>query len=373
MDASLFLVAIGVLTSCLNLLLAAFLTLAKGPNWKANRFLAGFLLLSAVDMIGWASALLPPSVQPWLMLRRSLAFMQMPCFFAYFLALLRPDRSSVAHRRLGWILVAASGASLTPRALAMQGVNLPFDMAIGQEIRWISIALHLQFYVYAAWIAHLVFAPDRERDQAIPVATHRWLKALLITSVTAGTLVFAKSLFRLAGDARTYGYLDLVVGSSASAIICALTLFALLHRDLLVGSTARLRARRKIDPDSAQMADLAALQSFMTSREPFLDPDLSLRKLARQLALPERELSRLINELEGLHFFDFVNRYRIKKAAGILANPDQAPRTILEIAHHVGFNSKSSFNSAFLKHVGQTPSSFRRSREPDPPQSDQRQ
>jgi hypothetical protein len=125
MNPQLFLVAIGVLTSCLNLLLALFLVLARGPNWKANRFFAGFLILSAVDMIGWAGDLLPPSFQPLLILRRSLAFMQMPWFFAYFLALLRPDRSSLIHRRVGWVLVAVSGASLAPEALAMLDIGLP--------------------------------------------------------------------------------------------------------------------------------------------------------------------------------------------------------------------------------------------------------
>lgn len=364
MDPQLFLVAIGVLTSCLNLLLAAFLVLARGPNWNANRFFAGFLILSAIDMIGWAGSLLPPSAQPLLTLRHSLAFMQMPWFFAYFFSLLRSRHPGPEHSVIGWFLVAASAGSLAPRALAMAGIDLPIDVPSGNGSRWISVGLHLQFYIYVAWIGHLVFASDRQLKSAVPVTTHIWLKALFMVSATAGTLVFAKSIFRMIGDTGTYAYLDVIVGSSASAIMCSLTLFALVHREILIGQVKIRGLRRKADPDAARLEGWTSVQSFMTSREPFLDPDLSLRKLARQVAMRERDLSSLINELEGMHFFDFVNRYRIRKAAAILADPEQARRTILEIAHEVGFNSKSSFNSAFLKHTGQTPSRYRHSHGP---------
>lgn len=357
MDSQLLLVAIGVLTSCLNLLLAAFLTLARGPNWGANRFLAGFLVLSAVDMAGWAGDLLPASAEPLLVLRRSLAFMQMPLFAAYFLALLRPDRSMRAHFVIGWVLVAISAAALVPRALPMLAMDLSHTVPNREISRWISIALNAQFYAYVVWIGRFVFA--RHPDHAQPGRTRLWLKTLLGTSATAGTLVFAKSMYRLVNDAQSHAHLDLIVGSSAAAILCALTLFALVQRDVLVGQDKTGRTRRKVEPDALRKADLATVLSFMSAREPFLDPGLTLRKLARQLAMPERDLSRLINETEGLHFFDFVNRHRIAKAAAILSDPDQARRTILDIAHEVGFNSKSSFNSAFLKHIGQTPSSYR--------------
>lgn len=357
MDSQLFLVAIGVLTSCLNLLLAAFLTLARGANWGANRYLAGFLLLSAIDMAGWAGDLLPASAEPLLILRRALAFMQMPLFFAYFLALLRPKRSMRVHFVIGWVLVAVSAAALVPRALPMLAIDLS-NAVLNREIsRWITIALDVQFYIYIAWIGRFVFVPDS--DHAVPRRTQLWLKALLVASATAGTLVFAKSVVRLMDDVPSHAYLDLIVGSSAAAILCALTLFALVQRDVLIGHDMTGRARRKADPDALQKADLAIVLSFMTAREPFLDPGLTLRKLARQIAMPERDLSRLINEVEGLHFFDFVNRHRVAKAAAILSDPDQVRRTILDIAHDVGFNSKSSFNSAFLKHIGQTPSSYR--------------
>ena len=40
-------------------------------------------------------------------------------------------------------------------------------------------------------------------------------------------------------------------------------------------------------------------------------------------------------------------------------NPIDPNETILEVMYDVGFNSKSSFNSAFKKKTGSTPSEFK--------------
>ena len=73
------------------------------------------------------------------------------------------------------------------------------------------------------------------------------------------------------------------------------------------------------------------------------------------------DLSVLINHHLNQHFFDFINEYRIQKAMQILKNPSKKKLTILEILYEVGFNSKSSFNTAFKKHTNQTPTEFRNS------------
>src|SRR3546814_13921561 len=73
----------------------------------------------------------------------------------------------------------------------------------------------------------------------------------------------------------------------------------------------------------------------------------------------QRELSCLINQQLGVHFFDFVNRYRVEKAAAVLIDPAKHEMSVLEIAFETGFNTKSSFNAAFSKHLGSTPTEYR--------------
>ena len=98
----------------------------------------------------------------------------------------------------------------------------------------------------------------------------------------------------------------------------------------------------------------------MENKKPYLDFELTLQKLCVQIERPEKELSILINHHMGKHFFDFINEYRIEHAKMILSNPDKKHQTILEILYQVGFNSKSSFYTAFKKITGKTPILYRK-------------
>jgi len=81
----------------------------------------------------------------------------------------------------------------------------------------------------------------------------------------------------------------------------------------------------------------------------------------KQINVPSRDLSIAINHNLNKHFFDFVNEYRIKKAMEIFKNTTDEKLTVLEVLYEVGFNSKSSFNTAFKKFTGTTPSEYRKS------------
>jgi AraC-like DNA-binding protein len=105
---------------------------------------------------------------------------------------------------------------------------------------------------------------------------------------------------------------------------------------------------------------VALLNSFMAESEPYLDPSLSIYNLSKQINIPPKDLSLLINHDLNQHFFDFVNGFRIRKAMEILRDPDKKELTVLEILYEVGFNSKSSFNTAFKKLTRLTPTEYRR-------------
>ncbi|TNE60465.1 MAG: AraC family transcriptional regulator [Bacteroidetes bacterium] len=105
---------------------------------------------------------------------------------------------------------------------------------------------------------------------------------------------------------------------------------------------------------------LDKIKTHMEDEEPYLDASLSIFQLSRQVDIPVRELSLLINHQLDKHFFDFVNEYRIKKAMELLRDPRHNKTTVLGILYEVGFNSKSSFNTVFKKFTGQTPSEYRK-------------
>jgi AraC-like DNA-binding protein len=122
-------------------------------------------------------------------------------------------------------------------------------------------------------------------------------------------------------------------------------------------------ARSALD-DAARERIRRKLADAWSVHRHHLDSRLTLRSLCLQLRENPHYVSQVINQDLGTSFYDLVNRQRIAEAQRALrADRD---RTVLEIALAVGFNSKSTFNSAFRQHTGQTPTEFRRNAAGEP-------
>lgn len=106
---------------------------------------------------------------------------------------------------------------------------------------------------------------------------------------------------------------------------------------------------------------LSRIKDFMINNEPYLNPELTLKDLSQNLNIPERLLSGLINQYNNQNFYDFVNNFRVEKAKKLLKENKSKSKTIQEIIWDSGFNSKSTFNLAFKKFTGTTPSEFKKS------------
>jgi ligand-binding sensor domain-containing protein/AraC-like DNA-binding protein len=105
---------------------------------------------------------------------------------------------------------------------------------------------------------------------------------------------------------------------------------------------------------------LQQLQKIMEEEKPFLDPELSLQKLAERIGITREDLSHVINEQLGRNFKNFINEYRIEEAKRKLVDPQENQFVLLKIAFDVGFNSKSAFNASFKKSTGLSPSEYRK-------------
>lgn len=96
----------------------------------------------------------------------------------------------------------------------------------------------------------------------------------------------------------------------------------------------------------------------MQQEKPYLESELTLSDLARQLHITSSLLSQIINVGFNKNFNDFVNAYRIEAFKIRLQKSDYQHLTLLGIALECGFNSKATFNRAFKKHTGQSPSEY---------------
>jgi AraC-like DNA-binding protein len=94
----------------------------------------------------------------------------------------------------------------------------------------------------------------------------------------------------------------------------------------------------------------------MADEKPYLDQNLSIFMLAKMLSTNSKYLSQVINVEFGKSFVHFINEYRIEDAKKILLSENNY--TIEAQSQMAGFKSKSSFNTAFKRHTGTTPSLF---------------
>lgn len=93
----------------------------------------------------------------------------------------------------------------------------------------------------------------------------------------------------------------------------------------------------------------------------YKDQDLTIYKLAKEINTNSKYLSTIINKEFGKNFVNFINEYRITEAKQNLKSEKFKNYTIEALGQHVGFKSKSSFNIAFKKYTGKTPTEYLKS------------
>ena len=99
------------------------------------------------------------------------------------------------------------------------------------------------------------------------------------------------------------------------------------------------------------------VEKAMKVERVYRESDLSLRSLSEALKENVHYVSQVISQDFDSSFYDLINHHRIEEAKQLLLTGRE--KTVLEIALEVGFNSKSTFNTAFRRNTGMTPSAFR--------------
>ncbi len=98
----------------------------------------------------------------------------------------------------------------------------------------------------------------------------------------------------------------------------------------------------------------------------YADEDLSLPKVAREVAIHKDYLSKLFKKETGIGFSDYINLHRIKKARELLETTSMRS---YEIARRVGFQDETYFCRVFKKIMGMGANEYRR-KEKDKPFSE---
>jgi AraC-like DNA-binding protein len=183
-----------------------------------------------------------------------------------------------------------------------------------------------------------------------------WLRTILFVFAGAWMLFAIKQVFWLTGT--SVPTFNVLLAFTESLAIAAFAYLGLNQPDLPSdqATKAETPVRQPILSEERLRRTAAKLKNALNTNKLYADSNLSLRKLSDATGATKNHISETLSQHLGVNFFDFVNSHRAAEAKRLLAKSELS---ILEISLEVGFNSRSTFNAAFKKHVGSPPSVYR--------------
>jgi len=236
--------------------------------------------------------------------------------------------------------------------------NLPIRLT--EKIILLLQDVHLFVYLFLTF--RRIKAVDNASPQTryvIPFASRiKWLGQLAVCFGLFLVTVFLLYVYILARG-KYHPVTNYIYTLVTSGIIYFIAFKVVLQPDAVSpGFAQKYKAYMQFDGEEGN-AYVKKLTTLMAVDKIFTNPDLKLAVLSNQIGLPPHQLSKLINEKFGKSFNDYINGYRIEEFISRVNKDTAKAYSIYGLALDVGFNSKSSFNAAFKKITGKTPSDYR--------------
>ena len=131
-----------------------------------------------------------------------------------------------------------------------------------------------------------------------------------------------------------------------------------LHTRTNVADSVSRKTNANHVPDETVEKAVGLLTSAMQHDQLYLDPELTVEKIARHVRLPQKTVSFVLNQHLRKSFSTFVNEYRIEAVRSQLTNPANDHLTLTGIAFEYGFNSQATFQRAFRQSTGKSPKEY---------------
>ena len=185
-------------------------------------------------------------------------------------------------------------------------------------------------------------------------APFAWLRPWFAGLALAVALIYANYFLNVAGVAWAPD------SDASSALLLAMILYCIAYALIARRELLDWRPVRASLSEARLTAGAARLGQAMAEGQMFLDPELSLEKLAAAAGLSPHQASEVLNRALGRSFYAYVNDFRLAQVGECLRDRSRASRSVLELAYASGFNSKASFYRTFREHFGTNPGDYRR-------------
>lgn len=226
-----------------------------------------------------------------------------------------------------------------------------------QNLRWLDWVISASYLIYVCALYSLWRkGPDAFVHARVDVSRSlsNWILRAIGFVVFILLLDSAISLdFAITGGANSARLISF--GTFPLIVVLLTSLVAL----PLVFSRSGTRSPSVLMPDAETEEVTARLEELMNAHRLYLDPELSVQRLAKRLHLPARTLSASINATQGVNMSQHVNTFRLAHAARLLVTTDES---VTRIAAQSGFLARSNFYREFQRIYRQSPTDYRASR-----------
>lgn len=368
-----------IISLFISLFLAFFLITAKTEHKSSNALLALFLVINAIDVSEPLVNSLVNGPSNLGMLRTTFAFLQIPVFYLYVLSVCYSDFKLKPQHLVHLLPFLIVNLMLLPRFYTVdiaEKISFIQNRQSRIEVQLIHIMIHVQIVIYLIAVFKVLRKSKKlylENYAGKHINSYNWLFQFTLVLTIIYLVALLKNILKFSDYPHLSDAIKIGLQLSQLFIICWYLFKALNNPGLFRNIDTKLKLvdemvseeKSKVpsvkeDNESLYTEELLKLKQFMTEEKPFLNPALTIQDVSKQIGIPVRDLSLLINHQLKQHFYDFVNTYRIESAMEILRDTTKSELTILEILYEVGFNSKSSFNTAFKKHTNCTPTFYRK-------------
>jgi AraC-like DNA-binding protein len=329
----------------------------RAANSAANHVLSGWTALVAVDL-GVKAAFLASGGGRWTVSYAVVGlfpFLHASLFYIYVRAL-TTGRGFGARDLVHFAGFAAAFVAASPLSAGSSGWRGPGP--------WIGVFLlvYAFAYVIAAMLRIARFRRQlRERRADADRQSLQWLGAMAASQA----LIWGFAALQESGRVpfvsyyMIYGAVALWVFVTGWFSLAQPPVPAPMQADAACAGAEDDAGRAGAENDARFPEVEARLARLMADEHLYREPALTIGQLARRSGYPEYLVSAVINRRLGATFWDYVNHLRIDAVRELLADPGET-RTILDLAYACGFTSKSTFNAAFRRETGETPSDYRR-------------
>ncbi|SHE40990.1 transcriptional regulator, AraC family [Pedobacter caeni] len=233
-------------------------------------------------------------------------------------------------------------------AITILGYFYPYVEHREKWRTWIISAISAQWFIYIILsIKYILPVIQKIKEKESLRKIDVWLLSIYL-GVTFIWLAYTTS-----------AYTSYIAGALSFTFILYIIVLLLVFRNSKESAFFQEKEKYKNKEIDQKTLDLIEQKlSIIIEKELFLNPNFTLDEAAKELKVTKHLLSQYVNEILGKSFSNLVKEYRIEKAKRLLET--EKNYTIESLGYDSGFNSKSTFFTAFKTITGLTPAEYQK-------------